>query len=531
MAVIIQTTPHNGLINMGAYQKLTAIILSGAPVNTKYVLQIWDESDTDKLVDIRQSQNVNGKAVFDIGEILQNYVQTHRGANTTSPFVSGPDDLPWGNLTYENARDEMFPYIIKVGSDDGATVTIDTTYTGFNVWNANHDPKFTAHNADAFNGYLNKHTQASVELDAESPGCLLRTTLNGQGNPLTDRPQVVLADINGNPTFNGGIPANIIQSGFETLGYSIDALATAYAFDNLQVLDGSGITTFWRSDYYNNGNYYNTAIGGIRFDWYNGDTLIGSDLYPNITMNNGGPDSYPREGNPATYPYGVLGIRHATSSTSQMSYKSATGTTYFTRPAGLTHYYVYPVATQGTGCPSTFNGYSDYPTHQPIRVNQQFEYFTEYLPAGKGADLRGCTDYDPVLFRWTNTLGYQDHAWFTKKNTYSKNIKRESYFKDNVNYNANTEAERILVPNDTQFNGMTTYNQSMEEVYTATSGYMHEEFAEYLQYMFQSPSITANGKPIELMTTSWTQKTYAKDKLFQYEVTYKLATPNNLQND
>ena len=97
MAVILQTTPIQGLVNMGAYQKITSIILAGAPANTKYVLQIWDETDTNKLVDVRQSQNVNGKAVFDLGEIMQNYVETNVASNTGSPFVSGPDDIPWGS--------------------------------------------------------------------------------------------------------------------------------------------------------------------------------------------------------------------------------------------------------------------------------------------------------------------------------------------------------------------------------------------------------------------------------------------------
>ena len=533
MAVILQTTPIQGLVNMGAYQKITSIILANAPANTKYVLQIWDETDTNKLVDVRQSQNVNGKAVFDLGEIMQNYVETNVASNTGSPFVSGPDDLPWGNLTYQRAREEIFPYIFKVGSDDGTTVTIDLTITGYNIWNAKHNVNTTLDYADNTTN-ADPKTQATVELDAESPGCILQPNTNGKlGAPLTDRPQVNLyAD--GQRTFKGGLPANIILSNGICQGYSIDQPAIGIWDSGQYNIDIYGFTTFWRNDYNNQANYYNTAIGGIRFDWYNGETLVGSDLYPNLLTNNGGPDSFERQGNPVTYPNNVIGLRHGTVFTSSMAYKTVTGNTLFQRPAGLTHYYIYPVATQGTGCPSDFNGFSDYPSHYPIRVNLTEEYFTEHLPAGKGADLRGCTDYIPVQFRWTNTIGYQDHAWFMKKNTYSKNIKRDTFFKDNVNYAANTEAERLLRTGggrDIELRGTTSYNQSMEEIFTATTGYMHDEFAQYLQYMFQSPNITANGQPIQLLTTSWTEKNFAKDKLYQYEVRYKLATPNNLQND
>ena len=535
MAVIIEYQPTQGLVAMGAYQKLTTITLDGAPTNTKYVLQIWDKDDTNKLVDIRQSQNVNNKAVFDLGEILQNYVETAKGANLASPFAIRPTDVPWANLTYSTARDEIFPYIIKVGSDDGATVTIDTTYTGFNVWNANHTPITLQHDFDRFNS-ADPVTQATVFIDPESPGCILEPNIYNQGSPLTDRPQVTFFNASGTtPTFPGGIPSKLASVGGNVgVGYSIDQPAVEAYLTGDYEIDLYGFTTFWRNDYNNQANYYNTAIGGIRFDWYDGDTLVGSDLYENLTTNNGGPDTTPREGNAVEYPYNVLGLRHGTVFNSGMAYRSASGSVLFTRPAGLTHYYVYPVAAQGTGCPSDFNGFSDYPSHRPIRVNLREEYFTEHLPAGKGADLRGCTDYRPVQFRWTNTLGYQDHAWFMKKNTYSKNIKRETYFKDNVDYATNTQAEKLLGAgngSDAQLNGITSYNQSMEEIFTATTGYMHEEFAKYLQYMFQSPNISANGKPIQLLTTSWTEKTFAKDKLFQYEVRYKLATPNNLQND
>ena len=81
-----------------------------------------------------------------------------------------------------------------------------------------------------------------------------------------------------------------------------------------------------------------------------------------------------------------------------------------------------------------------------------------------------------------------------------------------------------------QFGGTTTYNNTVDEIFTATSGWMHEEFSQYIQWMFQSPSVTANGFPIELLTTTWDYKTFGKDKLFQYEVRYKLATPLNAQN-
>lgn len=532
MAVTINYYPNasvDDLINLGTYSANTALRLTGAPANTKYVFQIWDETDTIKLVDIRQSQNQYGEAVFSIGDIMQNYVETNPAANTNSPFVSSNTNVPWGNNTFEITRNEVFPFRIKVGSDDGTTATIDTTYGTFFGWNALHNLYDMLQNDRLQNDLY--RLQSIIQTDPETAGCLVKVNVNQQGNAISDRPVVDLA------TLPGGIPINIIQyPGYPTLGHSIDianveAAVQGRSFD----VDSDGFSLFWRNDYMNFANLYNNSIGGIRFDWYVGDTYMSSNLYPNILQNGGGPDSFPKEGNGILYPYNNIGIVVGQTTTSQQRYRSVTGTTLFQRPAGLTHYYVYPVATQDDSCAGDFLGYSDWPTHKPVRVNLREEYFTGHLLQGKGMDLRGCTDYDPILFRWTNSAGYQDHAWFMKKNTYTKNIKRDTFYRDLVNYNVNstTDPQWIStdgVNNDLKLGGTQIYNNSVEEIYTATTGWMSDEFAQYLQWMFQSSNVTANGSPVVLVTSSWTQKTYAKDKLYQYEVTYKKSSPINAQN-
>ena len=523
------------LEEFAVYQRQTAVMLQGAPANTKYVLQIWNAANTEKLADVRQSPNPAGAAVFKLGEILQNYVQTHPGANTSSPFRTSTADTPWNNQTLQVAREEIFPYIIKVGSDDGTNVTIDVTYIGLDAWNAISDPETTAPYVDNLT-ISNYRTQGAAYWDPETASCAIPSFAQGLANPLSNRPQVRLADLpGGHPTLwdnlGPGKDINYI--------YSIDTLATEGAARS-QDWDPDGWVLSWYNAIFSELPFASN-IGGFRFDWYDGATYHSSNLLPNLLQNNGGPDTYPGQGTLVQWPYNTISLVVGQSGTGNQIYRSASGTTLFSRPAGMTHYYVYPVAVQGSTCDADFPSYSDYPLAVPVRVNIREEYFTEYLKAGKGSDLRGCTDYNPVMFRWTNTMGYQDMAWFTKKNTYSKTSSKKTYFKDNVDYSSDqltympyTDAWfKFDFPNNLrnlQFGGTTTYNNTVDEIFTATSGWMHEEFSQYIQWMFQSPSVTANGFPIELLTTTWDYKTFGKDKLFQYEVRYKLATPLNAQN-
>jgi len=62
---------------------------------------------------------------------------------------------------------------------------------------------------------------------------------------------------------------------------------------------------------------------------------------------------------------------------------------------------------------------------------------------------------------------------------------------------------------------------------------MNDKEADLLESMFKSPSVMVRHStgeyanqwiPINLISSSYTQKTYRKDRLFQYTVNYKLAS-------
>jgi len=142
-----------------------------------------------------------------------------------------------------------------------------------------------------------------------------------------------------------------------------------------------------------------------------------------------------------------------------------------------------------------------------------------------------CNDYPHVQFAWLNSEGFRDQFTFTKRNEMKINTKRNNFLKEAADYNDT----RYIV--DKQSRGFTTYSQSIKEDWTATSGYMNDEEVALIESMFKSPSVNvrfSTGEyanewiPINIVSSSYTEKSYRKDRLFQYTVNYKLA--NNIKS-
>ena len=78
------------------------------------------------------------------------------------------------------------------------------------------------------------------------------------------------------------------------------------------------------------------------------------------------------------------------------------------------------------------------------------------------------------------------------------------------------------------------FSQALQENFTAFTDFISDEEAIYLESLFTSPDVKvrfnekpAPGKyewvPVSLLSTSYTQKTSRKDKLFQYDIKFKRA--------
>ena len=137
-----------------------------------------------------------------------------------------------------------------------------------------------------------------------------------------------------------------------------------------------------------------------------------------------------------------------------------------------------------------------------------------------------CNDYPHIQFAWLNSLGFRDQFTFTKRNEKMINTKNNEFLKESADYNSNSYSV------DLQSRGYTTYSQTIQETWTATTDYINDQQAELLESMFKSAQINARFStgeyadqwvPVKIQRSKYTQKTNRKDRLFQYTVTFTIA--------
>ena len=138
-----------------------------------------------------------------------------------------------------------------------------------------------------------------------------------------------------------------------------------------------------------------------------------------------------------------------------------------------------------------------------------------------------CNDYAHIQFAWQNSLGYRDQFTFTKKVNHDTKTKNNNYLKGAADYNS--EAYSV----DIQDRGTTTYSQKIQNEFTVQSDYMNDAEAELLKHLYQSGEVKVRFSegpyanqwvPVTITNTSYNEKTYRKDRLFQYTVKFRLAS-------
>ena len=438
MAVSITQDP--GAYNL-AYGH-NALTLTGAAVGTKYVMQIWDSGLTNKLADVRQTPNMDGKAIFDLQNILQSYIHgSKKDLETISQLAT--------------SADETLRYYIKFGSEDSAgAVTIDGTSTVKEVFGGRKEYYEIDWNFEDY--------QCEVSGNDASPVC---TVIDAKGQPLTDLP-TCLADTM--PGFNP---------------YGSDPIYCA------KVTDNDNYTVSYLSALNRNASAVNQAQGIETFQitFYNGDTYNGFLEVQNIESNGGGPNNAIGDGEAVTDPYSIISV--------------GLGPQNITVPANTTHYYV--TTRVWTNC--TPNNLLDY-GHTPVR----FDIVDE-----------DCLDYDHIQLSWTNSFGMRDYFTFTKQNEKRIKIKRNTYLQESADY-----ASSSFTTNRYD-RGSKVYSQKLDREWTANTDYLDDDDAAYLENLFVSPDVRAriDGEwyPVVLTSTQYQEKTYRKDRLFQYDIRFQLA--------
>lgn len=452
------------------------ITLDGLSINwDKYVLQVFPFGSNTPVADIRQAPNTNGRAIFDLRNILQSQV-----GPIESSFETSMDDslLPYIRI----GGPEQFRYQIAIGYQQGNNPPVMNSTGGVTTKYGPYQVLAGATWEDDVNiPYANVFIN-TIYGDDSNPVC---TQSLKTGAPLTDNADSISASATGDDfatryNYNGNL--------FRFNHYATDDMFTT-----------------WYQKLQRNSPLPDVKAQGIEA-WdivqYNGSTHIATSTVPNTTQYGGGPNINVGDGTAVSGPYSFI------------TFGSGPSNLPISLNVNTTHYYVVPLVY--TNCPTGQQqlNVSDFPVADPVRVN---------------IIEPECNDFRPFQFSWTNSLGYKDTFTFTKREDRQFTQNNNTYLQEYADYAGTSYS---VNPYD---RGSTVYSQSMKQVYTVQSRFMSDLEANFLRSLFRSADVKVSGfggfaankwYAVKLLNTSWTQKTARKDKLFQYTVTFEVPQFN-----
>ena len=432
---------------------------TGAIVADKYVLQIW-RNNTELVADLRQSPNAQGVAIFDIQNVLQNFV---------APSPNNVEQIGYLGNDILNSANESVAYQIRASYEQSGQVPAYPGETGQWAVSSNHID---------FGG-KKAYYEVLYQPAAFIPAIVSSGQCSGvlkQGQPFTAMNSYRLgADI------TDGKPAWLTD--------------TMRVYDHYVTVDDMTTISYYNKPTLTGGSNA-TQIRAFVFWQYNGNIDLGATAIYNTTANGGGPGI----GQAVKYPNMAI-----TCGTGPFNFQDFT--------SSATHYYVATAPLTNDSCPSTITGLADASMHYVHRFN---------------IIQPNCSDFPQYQFSWLNEYGFRDYYSFNKRKDRRVSINRNEYLKEAADYNSTSYNVNIYD------RGTTVYSQNLPEEFTAFTDFISDADALFLEGLFTSADVKVRFNdapgaqqhqwvPVSLISTSYTEKTTRKDKLFQYDITFKLA--------
>lgn len=474
MALTVTQTPS--LVFDMAYGA-NPLTISGIDTITggdKYALQVYIVGQSDPIADIRQTPNRVGRAVFDIQNILQSYVgpQANDVDSQNIPGFQQTERLSLAGAT-------LLEYQIAYGTEINGTVP--STGAG----------AFVTY-PEVFSVIAGSKQYFQIPFDTNpyqvkaggDDGVLPCTIIERTAKPLSDNSYTIADDVPGIANIYsspGGVDVhNVYRDDECTKTFYSPVERDGAAAPNTAV---QGIEAFYILQYSNTSN-----------------SPIVTSIVPNTQNNGGGPNITLGQGTLISGAFQTVTI--------------ASGPKNLVVPlnANTAYYYILPVLY---GCSEDPQSQLDIMTAAAWRAQK---YVINEEP---------CNDYPHVQFAWQNSYGYRDYFTFTKQVNHTTKTKNNNFLKGAADYNSNSYAV------DLQDRGYTTYSQKIENTFSVQSGYMLDQEAELLKHLYQSAEVKVRFSdgpyanqwvPVIITNTSYNEKTYRKDRLFQYTVNFRLAT-------
>ncbi len=469
MAISVIQTPSTPFDMAYGANPITLGNISGN--EDKYALRIFIVGQADPIADIRQTPNRIGRAVFDIQNVLQSYVGPQNN-QVDSQFEAGIPQSQRLSL----AGPTLIEYQIAYAAETGGVVGNFTTYPEVFTAIAGSKQYFQV-------PFDTTPYQPLASNDDASPPC---TVVDRYAKPLSDNNFTITdaelaASAFGIYTSPGGVDVhNVYRDDMCTKTFYQKVARNGFNPPNAQV---RGLEAFYILQY--------SATSS---------SPIQTNVIVNALANGGGPNTTTGQGI-------LVGGQFQTIT-------AATGPANLMVPlnAATAYYYIIPALY---GCPEDPQSQVDIMTEAAWRAQK-------YI-----INEPNCQDYDHVQFAWQNSYGYRDYFTFTKKVEHSTRTKNNNFLKGAADYNS------LDYSVDLQDRGYTTYSQKIENQFKVTSGYMQDQEAELLKHLFQSAEVKVRFSsgpyanqwvPVTITNTAYNEKTYRKDRLFQYTVSFKLAT-------
>ena len=140
-----------------------------------------------------------------------------------------------------------------------------------------------------------------------------------------------------------------------------------------------------------------------------------------------------------------------------------------------------------------------------------------------------CRDYDPVQVSWINSFGFRDYFTFQKRWERRTTVTKNTYQKMLGNWGGGL----MTIPSYSR--GETVFSQRGVDGITLTTKFLEDNEAEFLRNLYLSPDVKIKFRdetewiPVTLQDQEWTQRTFRKDKFFQYTINLNYSNDLNTQ--
>lgn len=491
--------------------------------NTFFVLEVWDSfpavGNSKLLATLHQSVNANKAAIFDIQTVLQSYVSVSKddfdrlggysASARTQPYYSNQPKI------LSDATNESTIYYVRAGvtnSTGTSPETYEVSSGPFNVFGGTKSWWQRQFDKNDEGLLQNVYTPEVIGDDEGAFNCSFVTDIS---RPLSDnRDRLFIQDCG--YAYPTAITDNVVIARHYV---TTDDYATKSWINSIRL--GNPAPESWVK-----------GIDAFYIVVFNGTNELANPIIPNVIANGGGPNTTYKQGSTLQYPNFFTTIGTGPKNLERVEYTPSTGSPsdqiFEINDEEWTHYWVYPVVGQVDTptpgqCSQTVEGANVYPLGEPqLYIKKELD----------------CLDYEPIQISWLNSFGFRDQFTFRAKNTKTISSKKNTYHTPSYNPNA------ALWVSDPEYRGETTYSSVNTVEFTATTGYISDQDAKTLQTLFTSPDVRAeiptgllNDMPGQLRASfeavtvsnkSYTQKTYRKDRLFQYEVKFRLS--HNIQS-